>query len=127
VILHHAEWAARIPAELLDAESAESETLRAVAHAIDHGELPAGGFAMLVEFFRGTPHEDVIAGLSGSLVEDPDHALLETMLNDMIDGLRRRRIDTEINRRKADLTPEEWRDLVARKHGLKGPDLDPLV
>jgi len=92
LVLQRVEWAARIPHDLVDADSAEGDTLRAIADAMEHGDLPAGGVGMLLEFFRGTPHEALIAETAMGQADDPDFEMLEAVLGDSIEGLRRQRI-----------------------------------
>ena len=127
IVLHRVEWVVRIPHDLVDAESAEGDTLRAIADAMEHGDLPAGGVGMLLEFFRGTPHEALIAETAMGQADDPDFETLEAMLGDSIDGLRRQRIGREIAQRKNELSAEELRDLIARKHAPKPPSSEPRM
>ena len=82
---------------------------------------------MLLEFFRGTPHEALIAETAMGQADDPDFETLEAMLGDSIDGLRRQRIGREIAQRKNELSAEELRDLIARKHAPKPPSSEPRM
>ncbi|MDZ4255252.1 MAG: DNA primase, partial [Sulfuritalea sp.] len=96
ILLHKPEWAASLPLELIDRERVESEALIAIADAIEHGELPAGGFGLLLEFFRGTPHEALIAGIAANMVEEVDLGALEAMFNDSVTRLRHTALTAEI-------------------------------
>ena len=127
LVLQRVEWAARIPHDLVDADSAEGDTLRAIADAMEHGDLPAGGVGMLLEFFRGTPHEALIAETAMGQADDPDFEMLEAVLGDSIEGLRRQRIGREIDQRKNELSAEELRDLIARKHAAKPSSSEPRM
>jgi DNA primase len=96
LLLHKPEWAARLPLELIDRERVEGDALHAIANAIEHGELPAGGFGMLLEFFRGTPHEALIAAIAANMTEEVDLAALEGVFNDSVVRLRHTAITAEI-------------------------------
>ena len=96
IVLRKAEWAARLPLELIDRERPEGLVLHAIADAMDHGELPAGGFGMLLEFFRASPHEELIATVAASMTDEADMGALETVFNDAIDHLRQSAITAEI-------------------------------
>jgi len=96
IVLHKPEWTARLPLELIDRDRVEGEALNAIADAIDHGELPAGGFGMLLEFFRGTPHEALIAAIAENMVEEVDLGALEGVFNDSIVRLRHTALTAEI-------------------------------
>jgi DNA primase len=96
IVLHKPEWTARLPLELIDRDRVEGEALNAIADAIDHGELPAGGFGMLLEFFRDTPHEALIAAIAANMVEEVDLGALEGMFNDSILRLRQTALTAEI-------------------------------
>jgi len=115
IVLHKPEWAARLPLELIDRERAEGAALSAIADAIDHGELPAGGFGLLLEFFRNTPHEALIAGIVAGMVDEVDFGTLEKVLNDSVAHLRQAANEAEfkrLNARAANLSVEEKRRLV---------------
>jgi len=120
--VHKPEWAARLPLELIDRERVEGEALNAIANAVEHGELPAGGFGLLLEFFRNTPHEELIAGIAANMVEDVDLGALEGVFNDCVAHLRHSALSEEIKqltaRAKQGLSPEERQrlaELLAKK------------
>ena len=122
IVLHKPEWAARLPLELIDRERVEGEALNAIADAIDHGELPAGGFGMLLEFFRDTPHEALIAAIAANMVEEVDLGALEGVFNDSIVRLRHTALTAEIEqltaRARQGLSAEERQrlaELLAKK------------
>jgi DNA primase len=121
IVLHKPEWAARLPLELIDRDRVEGEALNAIADAIEHGELPAGGFGLLLEFFRNTPHEALIAGIAANMVDEADFGTLENVFNDSVAHLRQTAITDEIKRlsaRARDLTAEERQrlaELLAKK------------
>jgi DNA primase len=122
IVLHKPEWAARLPLELINVERPEGQALSAIADAIDHGEMPAGGFGLLLEFFRDTPHEAMIATIAANMVEEVDLGALEAMFNDSIVRLRHTALTAEIEqltaRARQGLNPEERQrlaELLARK------------
>ena len=122
IVLHKPEWAARLPLELIDRERVEGEALGAIADAIDHGELPAGGFGLLLEFFRNTPHEALIAGIAAHMVAEEDPGALEEVFNDSIARLRHTALTAEIEqltaRARQGLDPQERQrlaELLAKK------------
>ena len=98
ILLHKPEWSARLPLNLIDPELIESAALTAIADAIEHGELPSGGFGLMLEFFRGTPHEALIAEIVASMVDEVDLGALEAVFNDAIAHLRQVAISLEIKR-----------------------------
>jgi DNA primase len=120
-VLYKPERAARIPLERVPGDHPEGALLHAIANAVDHGELPAGGFGMLIEFFRGTPHETTLAALTPMIAQDePDPGELETVFVDAIDRLRQKDISRELaagaqKARDGNLSAEELRELIARK------------
>ncbi|MCX7149270.1 MAG: DNA primase [Rhodocyclales bacterium] len=122
IVLHKPEWAARLPLELIDRERAEGQALSAIADAIDHGEMAAGGFGLLLEFFRNTPHEALIAGIAANMVEEVDLGALEGVFNDSVVRLRHTALTAEIEqltaRARQGLSPEERHrlaELLAKK------------
>jgi DNA primase len=96
IVLHKPEWAARLPLDLIDRERVEGQALCAITDAIEHGELPAGGFGMLLEFFRDTPHEALIAAIAAHMVEEVDLGALEGVFNDSVLHLRHNALKNEI-------------------------------
>ena len=117
IILRKAEWAARLPLELIDRERPEGLVLHAIAEAFGHGELPSGGFGMLLEFFRSSPHAELIASVAAPMTDEADMGALETVFNDAIDRLRQSALTTEIGhltaRAKTGLTDAEKQHLTA--------------
>ena len=125
ILLHKPEWAARLPLELLNDELIESSALAVIADAIAHGELPAGGFGLMLEFFRASPHEALISEVVAGMADDMEPAALETVFNDAIAHLRQVAITIEIkrlsDRAKAGLSSEERQqltELLARKRAM---------
>ena len=120
-VLHKPERAARIPLERIAVEHAEGALLHAIANAVDHGELPSGGIGILIEFFRGTPHEALIATHTAMLAEDDvDAGELEMVFNDALERLREKDLTREIaalneKARSGTNSAEALRDLLARK------------
>ncbi len=112
---------ARIPLERVSASSPEGALIHAIANAVDHGELPAGGIGILIEFFRGTPHETLLSTQMSALAEDgADEAELETVFVDALERLREKDLTREIaafneKARSGSIGAEELRDLLARK------------
>jgi DNA primase len=131
IVARRPEWSARLPLDLIDSTLIEGAALLAIAHATEHGELPAGGFGILLEFFRGSEHEKILSILAATLAEEEDDsASLETVFNDAINRLRsaaeRREIDALKDRAKHGLSAEErlrLTALLARK-GTPAPSDD---
>ncbi len=123
-VLSRPERAARLPIDLLARDTPEGAALLAVAEAMEHGALPAGKLGLLIEHFRGSPHEQIIAALSARLEAGmEDDGEQETVFVDTIERLRDRELTRRIDElnaqaRVAALTPEEMQTLsklLARK------------
>lgn len=123
-VLRRPERAARLPLELIERDSAEGEALLAVADAVEHAALPGGNLGRVLEHFRGTPHEEIIAVLAAQIeTAAGDEGEQEAVFTDSIQRLRgrdlRRQIDAlNAKERAGGLTPEERRSLatlLARK------------
>lgn len=132
-VLRRPERAARLPLELIDGEQREGAALNAIADAMDHGELPAGNVGLLLEYFRGGPHEAVIAEYAGAAAEDlVDEGEEEAEFGDTIARLRQAALKAEIDgltakARDGSITPEEKRhlaELLTQKHTGPGPARD---
>lgn len=132
-VLRRPERAARLPLELIDGEQREGAALNAIADAMDHGELPAGNVGLLLEYFRGGPHEAVIAEYAGAAAEDlVDEGEEEAEFGDTIARLRQAALKAEIDgltakARDGSITPEEKRhlaELLTQKHAGPGPARD---
>jgi len=124
-VLHHPERAARLPLELIAGDSPEEAALRAIAEAVDHGELPvqlsSGGslVAMLLEHFRGSDHESTLAQHTSALVSgDVNEEALEAEFNDALERLRNAGLTDAITalsykERNGGLSTEERQHLAA--------------
>jgi DNA primase len=123
LVLRRSERAGRLPWDRLSLESAEGQALRAIADAFGHGEVAAGGVGVLLEHFRGSPHEVLIAGMATTLGDDVDEGALESVFTDILDRLRQSGLAQEIaalsaKARVAALSPDErdrLKDLLTRK------------
>ena len=123
-VLRRPERAARLPLELIARETAEGEALLAVADAVDHAALPGNNLGLLLEHFRGSPHEALIAPLAAQIeMEAGDEGEQEAVFADAVERLRandlRGRIDALNARARAGtLSADERRsltELLARK------------
>ena len=123
-VLRRPERAARLPLELISQDIAEGAALMAVAEAIEHAELPAGNLGLLLEYFRGGAHEDIIALIASQIQQDAeDEGEQEAVFIDAIERLRslslKRQIDALNAKARAEsLTAEEKRvlaELLSRK------------
>jgi DNA primase len=122
IVIQRPEWAVRVPLELLSADEDETAALNAIATQVAHG-LPVGGAGQMLESFRGQPFETTIATMLSELaLEEPDLATLEVVLDDTIEGLKRRMLKNEINSRKHELSKEEWLELLGRKAAKSLPE-----
>ena len=128
VIVQQPGLAARLPAELIPEGHAETEVLNALVAAVAEGGLAGEGFGMVLEHFRGSPHEALISEILGELVvQEFDEESIEAVFADTVDRLRtagiRREID-ELNakHKSVGLAPEEisrLRQLLAQKQQVK--------
>ena len=123
-VLRQPAWAARLPLELLDQEIAEGAALVAMVDAIEHATPLVGNMGLLLEFFRDSPHEEIIRTLTRQLDDMADEeGELEAVFMDAIERLRahalKRRIDIlNAKARSGGLTAEEKQSLaklLARK------------
>ena len=123
-VLRRPERAARMPLDLIARDSAEGEALLAVADAVEHATLPGGNLGLLLEHFRGTPHEEIIALLAARVETDSgDEGEQELVFTDTLERLHARDLRREIDalnakERAGGLSPEERRTLatlLARK------------
>ena len=122
-VLRRPERAARLPLELIGDDRPEASALLAIAEAMDHGELPAGNVGVLLEFFRGTPHEAVLSVIAATLVEDVDETEEEAVFTDSLERLRLAGIKSEVDElsakaRNGGLSAQEkerYRELLAAK------------
>lgn len=100
IVLQKPTWAVRLPLGLLHAELPETTALQAIAQAVSHGELVTCGLGSMVEFFRGSSHEALIAEMTTVSEEATDITALETMFNDAITHLQQSQLTAEIERLK---------------------------
>lgn len=100
IVLQKPTWAVRLPFELLHAELPETAALQTIAQAVSHGELVACGLGGMVEFFRGSAHEALIAEMTTVSEEATDITALETMFNDAIVHLQQSQLTAEIEQLK---------------------------
>jgi DNA primase len=129
-------WAPGLDPALLP-ECAEAAALRALCDAADHGDLPGTGMGPVLEYFRGSDHEPLIARTLGELAgENFDEAAMEAVFNDAVEQLRRAGLSHEIaalnaKERSGGLSADERRQLAQllslkqRQAGAaRGPELE---
>jgi DNA primase len=123
-VLRRPERAARLPLDLIARDNAEGAALLAVADAIEHAALPAGNLGLLIEYFRGSLHEEVIAMVSGQIEENTgEEGEQEAVFIDAVERLRAQTLKQQIEdlnakARQGALSPAERQslaDLLARK------------
>jgi DNA primase len=123
-VLRRPERAARLPLDLIAQDIAEGEALLAVADAVEHAALPGSNLGLVLEHFRGSPHEEIIALLAAQVEADTgDEGEQEAVFTDTIERLRARALRRQIDalnakERAGGLSPEERRTLatlLARK------------
>ncbi len=109
-ILHRPARAMRLPLELIAGNSPEEAALRAIADAVDHGELLIGSgsdatqMGLLLEYFRGSEHETTLAQYASALATgEVDEEAMEAEFNDALERLRHAGLTQAI----ADLTHKE--------------------
>jgi hypothetical protein len=100
IVLHKPIWAAQLPLDLINGEQPAGAALHAIAQAIAHGELAAAGFGVMIEFFRGTAHEPLVAALATTSEDELDLASLEAVFNDAIVHLQQTQLTAEIEKLK---------------------------
>jgi DNA primase len=123
-VLRRPERAARLPLELISNENAEGAALAALADAIEHAALPTGNLGLLIEFFRGSPHEEIVAMLARQIEEDAgDEGEQEAVFIDAIERLRgqalKRQIDEMTAKARAGALSPEERQTLAQLLALK--------
>jgi DNA primase len=115
IMLQKPLWATRLPLDIIERNQPIGAALHAIADAVEHGELPAGGVANLLEFFRGTAHEPLFAALATAHDDAFDANTLEMVLNDAIFTLRQTHLTNEIQqlttRARQGLSPDELQQL----------------
>lgn len=101
-VLRRPERAARLPLELVSRDCAEGKVLCAIAAAIEQDALPAANIGLLLEHFRGSPHESIIAQLTAeSETAAGDEGELEAVFADAVEQLHRREISRQIDQLNA--------------------------
>ncbi len=125
-VLHRPERITRLPLDLIVGESPEVLALRAIADAVDHGELSissgaAGGtqIGQLLEYFRGSAHESTLSQYASALATGAvDDAAMESEFQDALERLRHVGLTEAINalikkERQSGLSKEERQRYVA--------------
>ncbi|MEW6165016.1 MAG: DNA primase [Pseudomonadota bacterium] len=123
-VLRRPERAARLPLDLIAQDIAEGAALVALADAIEHAVLPTGNLGLLIEFFRGSPHEEIVAILARQIEDDAgDEGEQEAVFMDAIERLRaqalKRRIDELNAKARAGALSTEERQTLASLLALK--------
>jgi len=128
LIVQQPALAARLPADLIPDGHSESDALAALISDVASGSLAGEGFGMVLEHFRGTPHEALISEILGELVEQEfDEESMEAVFADTVERLRQAGIRSEIDALNAKhknigLAPEEVRrlqHLLTQKQSVK--------
>lgn len=119
LVLHHPTWAARLPVDLVPADTDEGRALVAIIDAMSTGDLAThGGLGALVEQFRDSPHVTTISRVAGELVDaEFDEDVIETLFEDTLRKLHTDALAREI----AALTAQE------REGGLSALDRSRLA
>jgi len=125
-ILHRPERATRLPLDLISGDSAEEAALRAIADAVDHGDLLTGRdhsseaqIGQLLEYFRGSEHEATLSVYASVLVAGAvDEMAMEEEFNDALERLRHSDLTQAITalsrkERNGGLSPDERKHLAA--------------
>ena len=123
-VLGRPERAARLPLDLIAADSAEGAALLTLAEAIEHGELPTGNLGLLIEYFRGSPHEELFAQLAAPIDTGTEsEAEQEAVFIDAIERLRaravKRQIDALTAKARAEPLSAQEKQTLARLLSLK--------
>lgn len=98
LVVHHPAWAARLPVDLIPADSAEGLALVAIIDLVSLGEpLPSGGLGALIERFRDTPHGETLARIAIELIDTEfDDEVVETLFEDALRKLGSDAVTREI-------------------------------
>lgn len=109
MVLLQPAWAGRVPIDLVPDDSEEGAALVAVVDMYSIGELPMrGGIGPLLEQFRDTPHEPVLAR-SAQIMDDTsfDESVDETVFADTLHKLHTESVNREFEAltEKARITP----------------------
>jgi DNA primase len=125
-ILHRPERATRLPLDLISGDTPEEAALRAIADAVDHGDLLTGRdhsseaqIGPLLEYFRGSEHEATLSVYASVLVSgDVDELAMEEEFNDALERLRHSDLTQAITalshkERNGGLSPDERKRLAA--------------
>ena len=89
------------------------QAVQAIADSLERGDLESPSAAGLIEYFRGTPHGELMEeAAAGSLEDMADEGALPHMFDDTLLHLRRTGISNSIKRltelsRQSGLTPEQ--------------------
>jgi DNA primase len=102
IVLHKPTWAAQLPLNLLDEEQPAGAALALIAHAVSQGELAACGLGGMLEFFRGSAHEALVAEMAAASEETPDALALEAVFNDAIAHMQQALLTGEIEQLTAE-------------------------
>ncbi len=110
--------AARLPHGLIDSGLAEGAVLMAIVDAVEHGAQPGSGLVMMMEFFRGTPHESVLSAMVASSLEDDhdpgqDEVEFVATINHLQNSALNREISVLVERARHGLSPDERTRLSA--------------
>lgn len=98
LVMHRPAWAARLPVDLIPADSAEGRALIAIIDLLSLGEaVQAGELGGLIERFRDTPHAETLSRIAAELVDDEfDDAAVEGQFDDTLRKLHADAIASEI-------------------------------
>ncbi|HQR04104.1 MAG: DNA primase [Proteobacteria bacterium] len=114
--------AARLPLHLIDGDDPVGATLHAIAEALEHGELSIPSVGLLMEFFRGSPHEALIGEYAApATLDNAEEDGEETEFDETLEQMRRRSEKEEFDRLNARLhllDPAEkrrWVELLATR------------
>lgn len=116
-VLAQPERAARIPPALIERGQPAGEALAAVCAAIAQGALPTGNLGVLLEHFRGTPHEELLASAMAECDAEAESEW-ENIFLDALERLQQRALKRQIEAltakaRESGLTQEERQMLAA--------------
>lgn len=119
IVLQHPVWIARLPVDLIPADTPQGRALVAMIDAMSVGELETGsGLGALVEHFRSSEHATTLNMAAAELVgTDYDESVIETLFDDTLIALQASAISDEIDlltrqSRESSLTPSEQRRLA---------------
>lgn len=95
-VIERPERAARIPSTSFEPTSPEGAALLAIISAVEEGALPSGNHGVLLEYFRGTPHEALIVAQAEAMASGLEDGNTELEFEETLSRIRVEALKSEI-------------------------------